>query len=58
MSTSVVVLAYLDHGRDSTVFAITLTFAFLLRYDAVNVRMEAGKHAMQINVLNDVLEKK
>jgi acid phosphatase family membrane protein YuiD len=39
-------------------FAVSLTFAFLLRYDAVNVRMEAGKHAMQINVLNNALKRK
>ncbi len=58
MSTSVVTLSLLTHGRDSTIFAVAFTFAFLLWYDAVNVRMEAGKHAMQINVLNNALEKK
>lgn len=58
MSTSVVTLSYMVHWRDSMMFAVSLTFAFLLRYDAVNVRMEAGKHAMQINVLNNALKRK
>lgn len=57
MSSSVVTLTYLIEWP-SLLFTIVLTFAFLLWYDAVNVRLEAGKHAMQINVLNDALEKK
>jgi hypothetical protein len=58
MSTSVVTLSYIVHGWDSMMFAVSFTFAFLLWYDAVNVRMEAWKHAMQINVLNDALKGK
>jgi acid phosphatase family membrane protein YuiD len=36
-------------------FAVCVTFAILFRYDAANVRYEAGKHAQYINEIKDEL---
>lgn len=40
------------HGGDSTLFAITCVFAFIVMYDAMNVRLETGK---QGKVINEIL---
>ena len=49
ISSSLCVIVLILSWYDSVAFAITLTFSFLVRYDAVNVRYEAGKHAKYIN---------
>ncbi|MFA7284662.1 MAG: divergent PAP2 family protein [Candidatus Absconditabacterales bacterium] len=36
-------------GFDSIEFAICIGIGILIRYDAVNIRQEAGKHAMVLN---------
>jgi len=41
------------HGWSSTLFAISLSFAFIVMYDAAGVRRAAGKQAA---VLNDIIE--
>lgn len=41
------------HGFDSTIFAVSLVFAFIVMYDAAGVRRAAGKQA---EVLNKIIE--
>ena len=38
-----------DHGFDSSIFAISLIFAFVVMYDATGVRRAAGKQATLLN---------
>ncbi len=40
-------------GYDSSIFAVAITFALIVMYDAAGVRRAAGKQAA---VLNDILE--
>lgn len=49
ISSSLCIIVLMLSWYDSVTFAITLTFSFLVRYDAVNVRYEAWKHAKYIN---------
>jgi len=58
VSSSLITLCFLIEGPESITFAIALTFGFFLRYDAVNLRYETGKHAHQINSIQDKIEKK
>lgn len=51
LSTSVMVLVGLVDGIESTLFLAVSIFAFLLWYDATNVRYEAGRHAHYINMM-------
>lgn len=39
----------LKYGIHTDSFAITLTFAMIIIYDAINIRFEAGQHAKAIN---------
>lgn len=55
ISSSIATLVWLQNGFFSMNFAICFTFAFLFRYDAANVRYEAGKHAQYINEIKDEL---
>lgn len=41
--------AGLVNGFDSTVFAVAVTFAIVVIYDAANVRWQSGLHAQRIN---------
>lgn len=44
------------YGFDSALFAISATFSFIVMYDAANVRLEAGKQAVVINQIIEMLE--
>lgn len=46
---SIVTLTWLVDGIYSTTFAISIAIGVLIRYDAVNIRQEAGKHAHALN---------
>jgi uncharacterized protein len=54
VSASVATLIYLEQGM-TMLFIVTLVFSFLLRYDAINVRYEAGKHAHYLNTIRGQL---
>jgi acid phosphatase family membrane protein YuiD len=60
VTASVVTIIYIEQWL-SLLFVTTLIFAGLLRYDAINVRYESGKHASQLNHIHhqliDVLSK-
>jgi acid phosphatase family membrane protein YuiD len=43
-------------GLESSVFAVSLIFAFIVMYDAAGVRRAAGEHAYLINEIIDRLE--
>lgn len=43
----------MTEGGSSTLFAVCIAFAFIVMYDAMNVRLETGK---QGKVINDMLE--
>lgn len=45
------------YGAASGEFAIASIFAFIVMYDACNVRLETGKQAAAINELNELLRK-
>lgn len=45
------------YGVDSGTFAIAAIFAFIVMYDACNVRLETGKQAVAINEIRDLLQK-
>ena len=49
--------AAMVHGLDSGYFAIASIFAFIVMYDACNVRLESGKQAAAINELHEFLQK-
>ncbi|MBP6910923.1 divergent PAP2 family protein [Patescibacteria group bacterium] len=56
ISSSITTLMGLTYGIESAYFAIALCFSFLFRYDAMNVRYEAGKHAQYINEIKEELK--
>ena len=45
------------YGSDSSQFAIAAIFAFIVMYDACNVRLETGKQAVAIKELQELLQK-
>ena len=49
--------AAMVHGAGSGIFAIAAIFAFIVMYDACNVRLETGKQAAAINELHELLRK-
>ncbi len=49
--------AAMVYGLDSGIFAIAAIFAFIVMYDACNVRLETGKQAAAINELHEFLRK-
>lgn len=49
--------AAMVHGLGSSYFAIASIFAFIVMYDACNVRLESGKQAAAINELHEFLKK-
>ncbi len=52
MAASISTLMYLQYGHESAAFIIAFWFSFLFRYDAANVRYEAGQHASYLNKLS------
>lgn len=56
ITSSICVLMFLFHGLESPEFALAFCFSFLFRYDAVNIRFEAGQHASYINKISEKLE--
>jgi len=42
-------MAWMEYGFDSVIFALACGFALLVAYDAMNVRFESGKQAQCIN---------
>ena len=42
-------------GYNSTIFAVALTFALIVMYDAANIRRSAGEHAALLNKLNKLI---
>lgn len=55
LSTSVIVVLMLHFQRDSPYVMMACVYAFLIWYDALSVRYEAGKHALYINTLRHQL---
>ena len=57
--TSLAIMCGLTSGFDSTVFGLATIFAIVVMHDALGVRREAGKHAISIiemaEILNDYL---
>ena len=45
------------HGPNSTEFAVSFILAFIVMYDACNVRLETGKQAVAIKELQELLQK-
>jgi hypothetical protein len=58
IASSIITLTYLLQWINDVSFAIALSFWFLMWYDSVNVRYEAGRHAHQLNQIRYKLEKK
>lgn len=54
VTASVVTIIFLEQGM-SLLFVVALVFSGLLRYDAINVRYEAGRHAAHLNVIKGQL---
>lgn len=49
--------AAMIYGADSGVFAVAAIFAFIVMYDACNVRLETGKQAVAINELQELFRR-
>lgn len=47
----------LTEGFDSSVFALSFIFMSVVAYDAMGVRLAAGRHAAALNILMDELAK-
>ena len=60
--TSLAIMCGLTAGFDSATFGLATIFAIVVMHDALGIRREAGKHAISIiemaEVLNDVLAEK
>ena len=55
---SLATAVFRTHGFESTYFAIALTFAVVVMYDAMGVRREAGEHAKLLNsIVKDIFTK-
>jgi acid phosphatase family membrane protein YuiD len=52
MVSSLSTMIYLKEGASSFLFAASSTFAFIVVFDAVKLRAEAGKHAAQLNKIS------
>ncbi len=56
ITSSLLTVIYLQEGLVHSIdFALACSFAFLFRYDAMNVRYETGKHAKYLNDLKHEL---
>lgn len=47
------ILALLEYGFDSSMFAVAFVFSLLFAYDAMNLRYQAGQHAHYINKIRN-----
>lgn len=56
IAASVCTLMLMQHGLESSEFAISFCFSFLFRYDAANIRYEAWQHATFLNKIQEELE--
>lgn len=57
IAASITTLMLLYFGIESAEFAISFCFSFLFRYDAANIRYQAGQHATLLNKIQQELEK-
>ena len=48
---------FIQDGISSSTFAIAFIFAFIVVYDALNLRYQCGLHAKQINEINAELHR-
>lgn len=55
MVTSLVISSFYTFGFDSPVFALACCFAFVVIYDAANVRYQVGKQGELLNHLKEEL---
>ena len=55
--TSAALAAGLYHGFNSDIFALAVTVAMIVVYDATGVRRQAGMQAIKINILVEELLK-
>lgn len=46
---------FIEYGADSFQFAIALIFSFIVMYDAIGVRREAGNQAKVLNGMMEIL---
>lgn len=53
ISSCVTILALLEYGFDSSMFAVAFVFSLLFAYDAMNLRYQAGQHAHYINKIRN-----
>jgi len=56
ITSSLAMVVFFQEWLYSTSFAIAFTFALIISYDAMNIRYEAGKHAVYINKISIDLE--
>lgn len=56
IAASITTVMRFEHGVHSTAFALAFCFSFLFRYDAANIRYEAGQHAKFIKRIGEELE--
>lgn len=55
IAASITTVMWFEHGINSTAFALAFCFSFLFRYDAANVRYEAGQHAKFLKKIGEEL---
>lgn len=53
---ALVTATYMEHGSDSFAFAIALTLAIIVMYDAIGVRRETGIQAQLLNNIIKIFE--
>ncbi|PSL32914.1 hypothetical protein B0H99_11023 [Planomicrobium soli] len=51
--TALTTAVAIEHGVDSTIFAVATLFAVITMYDATGVRFQAGQQALTINKLRN-----
>lgn len=51
--TALTTAVAIEHGVDSTIFAVAAMFAVITMYDATGVRFQAGQQALTINKLRN-----
>lgn len=56
IAASITTMMWFEHGINSTAFALAFCFSFLFRYDAANIRYEAGQHAKFLKKIVEELE--
>ncbi len=56
LASSATMMVWLHYGFASVHFAVVCAFSVLFAYDAMNLRFEAGQHALYINNLRTELQ--